>query len=178
MCTIAAALQGASAVAGYVGQVQQTNAYNQQAATNAFYARLGASNKYDASQKRYAFDAKATNREGFQAVMQGREAIARGKAASGDAGISGGSISLANLIAGQRQKIAENVARIDDKQYNLWDTYRSNTEAAKLEAEGRIASMPYRESPSPLGLAINLAGVGMKAGQDSGWWDAGFKEET
>lgn len=178
MCTIAAALQGASAVAGYVGQVQQTNAYNQQAATNAFYARLGAQNKYDANQRRYAFDAKAATREGYQAVMRGREAVARGIAASGEAGIAGGSISLANLVAGERQKMAENVSRVDDKQYNLWDTYRTNTEAAKLEAEGRIASMPYRENPSPLGLAINLVGAGAKAGQNAGWWDAGFNEET
>lgn len=164
MCSIAAA----SAVAGFVGQAQQANAANAQAAQNAALAREAASLKYNTAQRNYSFNAKALNREGFDAELKARDAKAKGLASSGDSGIAG--ISLANLIAEVDQRNADNLGRLTDKKDNLLQTYKTTTVGIEQEARGRIAAMPMTEGPNPLGLAINLAGVAVDNKTKTGEW--------
>ena len=164
MCTLAAAFTAASTAASFVGQQQQTDAYNAAARQNAMNASVAASYKYNDAQHRYVYDQMAANKEAYDASMKGRAATASGIASSGDSGFTG--VSLDNLVAASQQQTAENISRIDLKRDEAYDQYNATTKGAQLEAKARSDSMPMKAGPNPLGLAIGMAGA--VAGTDRG----------
>lgn len=156
MCTVSAALMAGSAVISHVGKVNETNAYNDAAAANAQQASLAAQRKYDDEQRKFVYDSKVNQKEGYEAAMKGRAATSSAVAQAGAAGFDVGSISVASLIAAERQRTAENLSRVDLKQDDLRYNYDARVDSYEAEAQGRINSMPYKAGPSPLGLAINI----------------------
>jgi hypothetical protein len=164
-----AAIGAASAAVQFAGQAQATNAYNAQAAAAHRDARIAAVNKYGDIQRRYNYDAKANNQEGYKAAMKGRSEMATGIASAGSAGIAGGSITLDNLISMSRQTAAENEARVQTKRDDMRETFLGQGQSIQAEAQGRINSMPFKPGPNPLGLAINLASAGVGGAQSAGY---------
>lgn len=171
MCTIAAGLMAASAAVQYAGQVSATNAYNAQAATAHRDAQIAATNKYKDLDTKYTYDIKSTNKEGYKAAMKGRAEEASGIASAGAAGIAPGSLTLDALINATRQTAAENEATIQAKREDLAYTLSGNKAGVQAEASQRINSMPYKASPNPLGLAINMAGAAGQGAVDAKWID-------
>lgn len=168
MCSIAAAglaMSAASSAASFVGQQQQTDSYNAAARTNANNASIAASYKYNDASRRYTYDEMALQKEAYDAAMRGRASTAAGVASSGDSGFTG--ISLNNLIGASQQTTAENISRIRMKQDEARDQFNSTVKGAELEAKARTDSMPMKSGPSPLGLAIGMAGsvMGSEFGQ-------------
>jgi hypothetical protein len=157
-----AALSAASAAVSFAGQAQATSDYNKQAAAAHRDARIAAANKYGDLQRRYNYDARANNQEGYKAAMKGRAELATGITSGGSAGIAGGSITLANLESMSRQIAAENEARVGLKRDDLKDTFIGQGDSVRAEAQQRINSMPFKQGPNPLGLAINFAQAGVQ----------------
>ena len=170
MCTIAAAFGALSSVSSFAQQSQQTKDYNAAAAQNAVNASLGAQHKYEDEQRRTIYDEKANQKEGYKAALAGRASVATGVASAGGAGIDASSITLSNLIAEEDQKTAENLSRVRLKGDDIADSYKSSVRGYQSEAEGRIASMPFKAGPSPLGLAIGIGSQLATGGTDRGWW--------
>lgn len=157
MCTVPAAIMAASSVVSFVGQSQQTKAYNDAAAANANNASVAASQKYNDEQRKFVYDSKVNQKEGYEAAMKGRSAYASVVAQSGASGFDAGSISIGSILAAERQKTAENLSRVDLKQDDLTNSFTSRTRSIEAEAQGRINSMPYKAGPNPIGLALNIA---------------------
>lgn len=162
MCTLMAAVAAASSAVQFMGQVQATNAHNAQAAAAHRDARIAAGNKYGDIQRRYNYDAKANNQEGYKAALKGRSEIATGIASAGSAGIAGGSITLENLEAMSRQIAAENEARVQTKRDDLRESFIGQGQSIQAEAQQRINSIPFKAKPNPLGLAINFASAAVQ----------------
>jgi hypothetical protein len=158
----------ASSAVQYAGQVSATNAYNAQAAAAHRDAMIAATNKYTDLERKYNYDTKSNNQEGYKAALKGREEMAAGIASSGSAGIAGGSITLDNLIATSRQTAAENEARVQGKRDDMKDSLIGNMTSVQAEAQQRINSMPFKEGPNPLGLAIGLASAGVGGASSAG----------
>lgn len=156
MCTVAAALQGASAVVGFVGQANAANAYNEAALQNAQNAGLAAQRKYDDEQRKFIYDSKVNQKEGYEAALKGRATYASGVAQAGASGFDVSSLSVEDILAAERQRTAENLSRVDLKQDDLTRSYLGKVDSYEAEAQNRINSMPMKEGPNPLGLAINL----------------------
>jgi hypothetical protein len=157
-----AAVAAAGSIVQFAGQAQATNDYNAQAAAAHRDARIAAVNKYGDIQRRYNYDAKANNQEGYKAALKGRAEIATGMASAGSAGIAGGSITLENLESMSRQIAAENETRVQTKRDDLRESFLGQGQSIQAEASQRINSMPFKRGPSPLGLAINLASAGVQ----------------
>jgi len=171
MCTIMAALGAASSVAKFAGQQQATDAYNAQAAAAHRDAGIAASNKYADEQRKLIYNSRSAQQKGYEAALKGRAAVATGTASSGSAGIAAGSLTLDQLIAASKQKAAENEARVQTKREDMTEAYRGRVKTYEAEAQQRINSMPLKEGPNPLGLAINIAGaaVGGMNTSNPGW---------
>lgn len=172
MCTIAAALQGASSVASYIGQAQAANAQNEAALANAQNASIAAGYKYADNHARYIYNSKDLQRQAYKATMEGRAHVGSGVASAGAAGVTG--LSLNALIADQRRQTAENAYVASAKRDDLYQSVILDDKSIEAEAQGRIASMPMTSGPSPLGLAINVGTSLAQGGDSRGWWDAGF----
>lgn len=163
MCDVASALMAASSAVSFAGQVSATNAYNAQASVAHRDAEIAATNKYNDLQRKYTYDTKGVNQEGYKAALKGRSEVASGIASAGAAGIAPGSLTLDALINAANQTTAENENRIQAKRDDMQDALRGNMESVRAEAQQRINSTPYKEGPNPLGLAINLASAGANA---------------
>lgn len=159
MCDPMSALTAASAVTSFVGQQQASDAYNSQAAAAHRDAIIAANNKYGDLQRRYVYDEKAANQEGFKAAMKARSEQGTIVASAGSNGTGG--LTLDNLIAQSKQIGAENEARVQSRRDDLNDSLRSGLDSTRAEAQQRINSTPFKSGPNPLGLAINLAGAGV-----------------
>lgn len=165
------ALSIGSSAAGFIGQQQAADASNAAAYANARSASQAAQRKYEDEQRKYVYDSRARQQEGYEAVMRGRQSYATGVASSGSAGIDASSVSFASLLAAERQKTAENVARSRTKQDDLTASFESRMDTIEAEAQARINSKPMTAGPSPLALGINIASSGLKYGKDQGWFD-------
>lgn len=168
MCDPASALMAASSVASFAGQQSATDSYNAQAAAAQRDAQIATANKYTDVQRKYQYDAKSLNQQGYTAAMKGRAEVASGIASAGASGIAGGSLTLDNLIAASRQTAAENEARIQNKRDDATDALIGNFKSIEAEGKQRINSTPFKEGPNPLGLAIGLATSGLNAGINAG----------
>jgi hypothetical protein len=166
MCTVTAALAAGQAVVGFVGQQQAANAQNATAAAAHQSASLAAQRQYEDEQRRYRFDAKATQMEGYDAVMRGRQAASTVAASAGASGFDMGSLSVSSILAAEAQKTAANIAKVDAKQEDLKTSYEAKVDSYEAQAQGRINSMPFKAGPNPLGLAINLAGAAYQGYKD------------
>lgn len=172
MCTpmlaIGAGLQAASSVVKFAGEQAATDAYNAQAAAAHRDASLAAQYKYEQEGLKYSYDARANNREAYRQTMKGREAIGTSQASAGSSGVDGGSISLTDIISKQKQDMAAAASDSRAKRADLKDSYTNNTRGYEAEAQGRINATPFKEGPSLLGLAIDIAGTGLGAAQKGG----------
>jgi hypothetical protein len=122
-----------------MGAIAQANEQNKAAAANAQSANLAAQTKYDDLGRRYVYNARATQQEGYKAVMEAREAAGTAVASAGSSGVSG--VSIGNILASVRQEGAENMSRVRTKQDDLKDSYLSDVKTVESEARGRIASV-------------------------------------
>ncbi len=171
MCTLMAAVSAAGAVVQYAGQQQATDAYNANAAAAHRDAKIAAANKYSDLQRKYYFDSKGTNQEGYKAALKARSEQGTLEASAGSSGIAGGSITLDYLEAQSRQVAAENEARVQAKRDDAQMALIGQNESVRAEAQQRINSMPFKEGPNPLGLAIGLASAGITGGVRGGFID-------
>jgi hypothetical protein len=164
-----AAIAAASSAVQFIGQAQATNEYNAQAAAAHRDARIAAANKYGDIQRRFNYDARATNQEGYKAAMKARAEQGTLVASSGAAGVAGGSMTLDNLIAMSQQVAAENETRVQTKRDDAKEAFIGQGQSIQAEAQQRINSMPFKQGPNPLGLAINFASAAVQGGQSAGW---------
>ena len=167
MCDPVSAMMAAQSAVKFAGEASATKAYNTNAAAAHRDAGIAASNKYGDIQRRFNYDAKATNQEGYRAALKARSEAATGISSAGSAGIAGGSITLANLEAMSRQMAAENESRVRTKREDLQESFIGQGQSIEAEARGRIASLPFKAGPSPLNLAINMASAGINAGMNA-----------
>jgi hypothetical protein len=164
-----AAVGAASAVVQFAGQQQATKEYNDQAAAAHRDAGIAASAKYGDLQRKYNYDAKATNQEGYKAALKARSELGTLKASAGAAGVAGGSATLENLIGMSNQVEAENEARVQAKREDSYMSFVSSGKTIEAEAAQRINSMPFKAGPNPLGLAIGLASASLGGAQTAGF---------
>lgn len=161
MCTLMAGLSAASAVVQFAGQQQATDEYNANAAALHRDAGIAASAKYGDLQRKYNYDTKANNQEGYKAAMKARSEKGTLVASAGSSGIRGGSLTLDNLISMSNQVEAENEARVQAKREDAYMSFLSTGKSIEAEAQQRINSTPFKAGPNPLGLAIGLASAGV-----------------
>lgn len=159
MCEISAALAMASSVAGYVAQSQAVDAQNAAAAIAHQNAGLAATRKYEAEQQNMISEARAARQQGYDAAMKARESQGVAKASAGSSGIDIASLSVDDIINTERQRAAINADRIQNRLDDSANQYLFNTKAYEQEAQARIDATPFQAAPSPLGLAIELAGA-------------------
>ena len=173
MCTMLAAagfaIQAAGAVANFAAQQSATDAHNQQVLVNARDASIAATNKYTDEQRRMVYDARKNQQEGYKAVMSGRQAKGTAVASAGSSGFDMSSLSVGSILANEQQKINQNLDIVRTEFDDMKDAYRSRVRSYEAEAQGRINSMPMKAGPSPLGLAINIAGAGLNAYRGSSY---------
>lgn len=169
MCTLMAGLTAASAIVSYAGQQQATDEYNASAAAGRRDAGIAASAKYGDLQRKYVYDAKSTNQEGYKAAMKARSERGTLVASSGAAGIRGGSVTLENLIGMNAQIGAENEARVQAKREDSYMAFTSQGKSIEAEAGQRINALRDKAGPNPLGLAIGLASAGVGGAQAAGY---------
>lgn len=159
------ALSVAGSVVGYEGQVDATNAANAQAAAAHRNAGLSATNQYGDAQRKYEYEAKTVQQQGYDAVMAGRAAVASGIAAAGSSGVDAGSVSIADILNEQRRMTAQNLSNVKAKQSDMAQAFVSEGKAIEQQAQGRIDSTPFQAGPSKLGLMIDVGKAGFDAYQ-------------
>jgi NOL1/NOP2/fmu family ribosome biogenesis protein len=171
MCTPLAAIGAGLSIAGQVAnhsaQTKAAQQHNTAVLRNAQDASLAASHKYEDSQRRYVYDARQTQQEGYKAVMDGRRAAGTAMASAASSGFDASSISVSSILAGIDQQTALSVNNSEAKFDDLRNAYVSQGKTIEAEAQGRTNSMSMKAGPSPLGLAIGIGGSmldGAKAG--------------
>ena len=155
MCGLPAVIGMASSAASFIAEQQATAAYNANARAAHRDASIAAGYKYMDEGRRFAFDAKQLQQEGYDLAIESREAVGTGMASAGSAGVQG--LTLGSLLSNTLQKSAENTSRLDTKREDLDLAYDSNVKSYEAEARSTINSMPLRAGPSILGLGINMA---------------------
>jgi uncharacterized membrane protein len=153
---IGAGLSAAGQVAGFMGQQQATDAYNDSAKQNAINANLAATQQYTDEQRKTLADAKQTNQQGYQAAIQARQAVGAAKASVGSAGMDMSSLSVNSILSNLHNQEAQSEYAVQDRHDQEVAGYNSRTTGEEMQAQGRINSMPYKNSPSPLGLALGI----------------------
>lgn len=138
-------------IVGAVGSIAQAQAQNAAAAANAQAASLAAQRKYDDLQRKYVYNARDTQQQGYKAAMDARDSAATAVASAGSSGVGG--ISVSNIFAAINQIGAENEARVRTKQDDLETSYKSEVDTAEAEARGRIASV---QPASGLNTGLNI----------------------
>lgn len=162
--TIAGAgLAAAGQVASFVGENQAAGAHNQMAAQAHMNAGLAATGQYEDSQRKYNYEARSTQQQGYDAAMAGRKAVGSVAAQAGASGIDVSSLSISDIINEQRRVTAQNLSNVKAKQADMKAGVMGDMEAAHLQAQGRINSTPFKSGPSAVGLAIGLAGTAVSA---------------
>lgn len=149
-------LQMAGQVAGFANQSHQTDLYNAAAKQNAINASLAAERQYEDEGRKFIYNSREIQQEGYQAAMKGRQAVGTTMASAGGAGFDASSISLSDIISSENQKTAQSIDNIKTKEDDQKNTLKSADDSSFAQAQGRINSMPYKASPSALGLAIGL----------------------
>lgn len=144
------------AIANYANQVHQTEVYNAQAKQNAINASLAAQSQYQDNQKKFIYDSKELQQQGYQAEMKAKQAKGVAMASAGSSGIDASSLSVHDIIADLDQKNAVNLSNLSTKQDDKRDAYLSDNKTAYYQAQNRINSMPYKETPSPLGMILGI----------------------
>jgi hypothetical protein len=153
---LSTALSIGGSVLGYAQQSQAADAKNAYAMANAQSASMAAQRKYEDEQRKFIYDSKVNQKEAYDATLRGRSAVASGVASAGAAGFDASSISVAGLLAAERQKTAENLSRSSLKQEDLLFNYDARVDSYEAEAQGRINSVPMTTGPSPLALALSI----------------------
>lgn len=150
-------LSAAGQVASFAGQQAQTDSYNAAARQNAINASVAATQKYSDEGRKLQYEAKQTNQEGYDAAMKAREAAGMAKASAGSAGMDLRSLSVNSILSNIYNDEAAAGYAIQDRHDEAEAGFKSRTKAYEAEAQGRINSMPFKEGPSPLGLALGIA---------------------
>lgn len=165
MCGLPAVIGMASSVANFAAQSQATAAYNAQAKAAHRDASIAAGYKYLDEGRRFAYDAKALQQQGYDLAIDAREKMGAGVASAGAAGVEG--ISLGSMVSATAQKAAEGASRLDTQREDLGLGYESNVKSYEAEARSTINSMPFRAGPSLLGLGIDMASSFVDKGNGS-----------
>lgn len=151
MLAAAGPLQIMSGAVSALGAVAQANAQNEAAAANAQSASLAAQRKYDDLQRRFVYNSRSVQQEGYKAAMEARQSAGTAVASAGSSGTGG--ISVGNIFAAINQQGAENQSRIRTKQDDLKSSYKSEVDSAEAEARARIASV---QPANPMNLGLNI----------------------
>jgi hypothetical protein len=167
MCTPMAAigfgLQAIGQVAGYGQSVADTKAYNSQAKQNAVNASVAASHNYELEGRRYSYDIRQMQQEGFQQAMKARQATGTAIASAGSSGLEGSGHTVNAILSDIDQQEAINEANTATKMEDRREGYTSAVQHYEAEAQGRINSMPLKSTPSPLGAILGIATAGLDA---------------
>lgn len=147
-------ITAAAAVASFAGAQSQANAQNQTAMNNAASANLAAQRKYDDTQRKFNYESRSTQQEGYKAAMDAREAAGTAVASAGSSGVSG--ISVGSILASINQQGAENASRVRTKQDDIASSYTGQVDSIRAEAEGRGLSVPMSNNGLLSGLALGL----------------------
>lgn len=156
MTAIAVGLQVAGSAAGFAGQQSAANKYNGVAQQNAINANVAASRKYSDEQRRLTSEARQANTEGYNAAIKAKQARGTVLASAGTSGMDAGSISVNSILSGIENDDANNQYAVQNRHDDDRTNYSSNVQAYQAEAQGRINSMPYKDGPSALGLALSI----------------------
>lgn len=173
MCTPMAAagfgIQALGSATNFVSQLSATNAYNAAAQQNAMNASVAATRSYEDEGKKYAYNMRELQQQGYKAAMQGRQAQGAALASAGSVGFDASSLSVNSILAAEAQKTATNLDNVKTKQMDQLGAYDSATHSLEAQAQGRANSMPIKSGPNPLALGINIAGEGMTAAKSAGY---------
>lgn len=160
--TIAAGVLSASSqLVAYEGQVAATDAQNQVNARAHQNASLAAQYQYEEAQRKFIYESRENQQKGFEAAMQGREALSTGAAQAGASGLDMASISIGDLLNEQRRQTAQNLQNINTRQEDLTQAFTGDVKGAQMQAQSRIDATPFQSGPSKLGLMIGLAKTGV-----------------
>ncbi|MCW2286633.1 hypothetical protein M2323_004519 [Rhodoblastus acidophilus] len=174
MCTPLAlgglAIQAAGTLTNFATQAAANSAYNTAARKNALDASVAAAQAYGDEGKKYTYNMRELQQQGYKAVMQGRQAQGTAIASAGAAGFDGSSISVGSILAAEAQKTAMNLDNIKTKQEDQRNSYESTVSSIEAQAKGRANSMTPKAAPSALALGINLAGEGLEAAKSANYF--------
>lgn len=167
MCTPLAAvgfgLSAISSAAEYGQSVNDTKMYNSQAKQNAINASVAATHKYEDEGRKYAYDVKNVQQQGYKQAIAARQATGTAIASAGSSGIDGSSHTVQAILSDIDQQEAINEANSQAKIDDRKEGYSSAVESYEAEAQGRINSMPFKAKPSPLGAILGIATSGLDA---------------
>lgn len=163
MAALGLGMSAASSVVGFMGEQEKAKRHNEMVLQNAQNASLAASDKYTDEQKKYIYDSRQIQQEGYGAALKGRAAGATALASAGASGFDASSISVGALLAGEAQKTAQSLDNIKTKQDDLEASFQSRVKTAEAEAKARTNSMQMQAGPSPLALGLNIVNSGLGA---------------
>lgn len=171
-------LSMAGSVAQFAGQSQQTAQYNAAAKQNGINANVAAEHQFADEGRKYIYDMRELQQEGYAATMKGRQAVGTSIASAGASGFDASSFSVGDIISSENQKTAQSMDNIRTKQDDKGNALRSADDTIEAQTQGRINSMPGKAAPSALGLAIGLgsdiAGGLAKSPAGSTWFNSTF----
>lgn len=153
MCTLPA-LMVAQAGAQYVAGVNEANATNANNLQQQMDSGLAAGWQYADENRRFAYNSKALQQEGYDLAIKSRENVATGITSAASSGVGG--LTLGSLVADAKQKGAENQNRIQTKREDLRSSLASNIQSIYAQNKSVINATPMDSGPSALGLAIDM----------------------
>lgn len=149
-------MSAASAVVGYMGQMQQYEAQKQMYQNNRIAANKAAVNTYASQQNRALQEKKAASQELINLQTDAVRGRSTAEVAAGEAGVTG--LSVDALIAdyyGQEGRYE----RVLDNNFQMQADYlRGEMDATQAQAEGRINSVQQPIKPSFADAAVRILG--------------------
>jgi hypothetical protein len=154
-------LMGGQAALSYAGQKKAAKAsweyQNQVFQQNKQIADAAAFNQYRGMQQRIAQEREAMSMEILNARRQAFQAMAQGRAAAGEAGVAGASVSA--LLSDFERQQAETIYTRERSQQYREMAMMDQMEAIRSQQQGRIlAALPEPvQQPNPLMIATGAA---------------------
>jgi hypothetical protein len=154
------ALSAASAVVGYMGQMQSYKAQQQQYMENARAAQEAARNRYKAIQNTLRSEQRKSTNESMDASKDALKARSSARVAAGEAGVAGLSVNaLLSDFASQEEAY---LGRIDQNYDTVFMSYEDEKTGAFDTARARINSVSQPVKPSFLGAAVQIGQAGVQ----------------
>lgn len=157
MAALGLGMSAAGSIMNYSSEQAKAKQNNTKVLQNAQNASLAASRQYEDEQRKYIYDAKQIQQEGYQAALKGAAAQGTIKASAGSSGFDAASVTLGGLLGDVAGKTAQNLANIKMKQDDQEDAYDARVDTAHAQAVSRTNSMSMVAGPSPLALGLNIA---------------------
>jgi len=143
-------------VANFAGESAKADAENQARAANRTAAIVDYNTQQADEQNNFVQQTKNENQQGFDSILAARDAEGKARAEAASLGAAGVSVdAVLNSLKGQEGR---NLNRIQDAHDADEQDFKNKMDTAYSQAQSRINANQPVQGPSPLGLAINIAG--------------------